>query len=162
MRQVTKGATNVSVELYILDSSDGTPEVSVVFNTAGIDLNYRRDGAAVVSITEVDLATPLLTDPHLDGGFLAIGHGRYRFDVPDAAFATGVNQVTVGGTVTGMVVVPLQIQLVDFTMEASLGTGLAAQGYTTARATKLDELDEGIVDAVTQITTAITQPDTIP
>lgn len=36
---VKKGDTNVSVELYIVDSGDGTPETGVVFDTSGIDLN---------------------------------------------------------------------------------------------------------------------------
>ena len=108
---VTKGSTNVSVELYIVDSTTGQPELGVVFNTAGIDLNYRRDLAAVVSITEVTLA--LLTTAHADGGFLEIGNGRYRLDVPDLAFATGVDKVTIGGTVTGMVVLPVEVTLQD-------------------------------------------------
>jgi len=111
--QVEKGSINVSVELYIIDSTDGTPELGVLFNTAGIDLNYHRDGAVVTSITEIDLTTPALTDVHEDGGFLEVANGRYRLDVPDAAFATGVDQVTIGGTVTGMIVLPLTITLTD-------------------------------------------------
>jgi len=126
MKLVKKDSTNVSVELYIVDSTDGTPETGVVFNTAGIDLNYRRDGAVVTSITEADLTTPALTDAHEDGGFLAVGNGRYRLDVPDAAFATGVSQVTVGGTVTGMVVLPVTIQLVDFDPDDATRFGLTA------------------------------------
>lgn len=125
-RQILKGSTNVSVEIYIIDSTDGTPELSVVFNTSGIDLNYRRDLAAVVSITEADLATPALTDPHLDGGFLHVANGRYRLDVPDAAFLTGVSQVTIGGTVTGMVVLPTTIQLVSFDPDDATTMGLSA------------------------------------
>ena len=126
MRQVKKDATNISVELYIVDSGDGTPETGVVFNTSGIDLNYRRDGAVVVSITEADLTTPALTDAHEDGGFLEIANGRYRLDVPDAAFATGVSQVTIGGTVTGMVVLPVTIQLVDFDPDDAVRLGLTS------------------------------------
>lgn len=121
---VKKGSTNVSVELYIVDSGDGTPELSVAYNTSGIDLNYRRDGAAVTSITEADLAS--LTTAHTDGGFKAIANGRYRLDVPDAAFASGVDKVTIGGTVTGMVVYPLTIQLVDFDPQDATRLGLTA------------------------------------
>ena len=98
---VKKGSTNRSVTLKIIDSTDGTPETGVVWNTAGIDLWYRREGAAVVSITEATLAA--LTTAHTDGGFLHISHGEYRFDIPDAAFATGVQHVDFGGTVTGIV-----------------------------------------------------------
>lgn len=102
LRQILEDSTNVSVVLSIVDSADGTPETGVVFNTAGIDLWYRREGAAKVSITEVTLAS--LTTAHTDGGFLTISNGLYRFDIPDAAFATGAAGVQVGGTVTDMVV----------------------------------------------------------
>ena len=114
MRQIKKGSTDVSVDVYIIDSTDGTPETGVVFNTSGIDLSYRRDFATVVAITEADLSTPALDDAHADGGFLAVGFGLYRLDVPDAAFATGASKVTITGTVTGMIVLPVVIQLVDF------------------------------------------------
>lgn len=126
MRKIKKGSTNISVELYIIDSSDGTPELSVVFNSSGIDLNYRRDGAVVVGIDEAVLTTPLLTDSHEDGGFLAVANGRYRLDVPDAAFLTGASQVTIGGTVTGMVVLPITIQLVNFDPDDGVRMGLTA------------------------------------
>lgn len=126
MRQVLKGSTNVSVDVYIIDSTDGTPETGVVFNTSGIDLEYRRAGAAVVNITEADLATPALTDAHADGGFLTIGHGLYRLDLPDAACATGAETVSIQGTVTGMIVLPQTIQLVDFDPEDGVRLGLTA------------------------------------
>ncbi|MCH8292398.1 hypothetical protein IH992_15005 [Candidatus Poribacteria bacterium] len=124
MRLIKKGSTNISVELYIIDNSDGTPELGVLFNTAGIDLNYRRDDAVVTSITEATLAA--LTTAHTDGGFLEVANGRYRFDLPDAAFATGVSQITIGGTVTGMVVLPITIQLVDFDPDDVVRMGLTA------------------------------------
>ena len=114
---VTKGATDRSVVLRIIDSTDGTPETGVVFNTSGIDMWYRREGAAVVSITEVTLAA--LTTAHTDGGFLAVSHGYYRLDLPDAAFATGANYVDVGGTVTGMVVIGGRVRLTDFSIEVA-------------------------------------------
>jgi hypothetical protein len=112
---VTKGSTDRSVALDIIDSTDGTPETGVVFNTSGIDLWYRREGAAVTSVTEVTLAA--LTTAHTDGGFLAVSHGAYRFDLPDAAFATGANYVDIGGTVTGMVVICQRVRLVDYSLE---------------------------------------------
>lgn len=115
MRQIVKGSTTISVDIYIIDSTDGTPETGVVFNTSGIDLEYRRDGEVAVNITEADLTTPALTDAWADGGFLHIGHGLYRLDVPDAAFATGAGESTVSiqGTVTGMIVLPQTIQLIE-------------------------------------------------
>lgn len=123
---VKKGATDRSVTLRIIDSTDGTPETGVVFNTSGIDLWYRREGATKTSITEADLATPALDDPHLDGGFLHIGDGTYRLDLPDAAFATGTNHVDFGGTVTGMVVIGGRVRLVDVDSEDAVRAGLTA------------------------------------
>ncbi len=108
---IVKGSIDKSVRLQIVDATDGTPETGVVFNTAGIDLWYRRQGAAVVSITEATLAS--LSTAHTDGGFLHISHGLYRLDLPDAAFASGADYVEFGGTVTGMVVIPGVIQLTN-------------------------------------------------
>src|SRR3990167_8533456 len=124
MRQILKGSTDVSVTIYIIDSTDGTPETGVVFDTAGIDLQYHREGAAVVAITEATLAA--LTTAHTDGGFLTIGFGAYRLDVPDAAFATGAETVDIIGTVTGMIVLPQAIQLVNFNPEDGVRLGLTA------------------------------------
>lgn len=121
-----KGSVNNSHELMIIDSTDGTPETGVVFDTSGIDLRFRRQHAAVVSITEIDLTTPALTDAHEDGGFLAIGFGSYRLDVPDAAYASGSDQVIIFGTVTGMVVVPVVVQLVDYDPFDAVRLGLTA------------------------------------
>ncbi len=118
MREIVKDSVDQSVVIRIVDSVDGTPENAVVFNTAGIDLWYRREGAAKVAITEATLAA--LTTAHADGGFLFIGDGYYRLDLPDAAGATGANGVMVGGTVTGMVVVGCYIPLVDFSPYTAL------------------------------------------
>ena len=129
---VKKGTINFSVELYIIDNTDGTPELGVVFDTSGIDLNYRREGSALVTVTEATLAA--LTTAHSDGGFKEIGNGRYRFDLPDAAFATGKQNVTIGGTITGMIVMPVLCQLVDYDPEDSVRLGLTALPNAAAEA----------------------------
>jgi hypothetical protein len=121
---VTKGSTDRSVVVHIMDSADGTPETGVVFNTSGIDLWYRREGAARVAITEATLAA--LTTAHADGGFLHVSDGDYRLDLPDAAFATGAQYVDFGGTVTGMIVVGGRVRLVDYSLEVNWSTTAAA------------------------------------
>ena len=96
-------ATNVTVPIMVIDSTDGTPEVGYAYNTAGIDLWYRRGAVgAEVSITE---ATQTITGAHSDGGVVHISDGRGRLDLPDAAVATGVDFVEYGGTITGMIVI---------------------------------------------------------
>ncbi len=121
---ILKATTNVSVVIRIIDSTDGTPETGVVFNTSGIDLEYRREGAASVDITEATLAA--LTTAHTDGGFLHIGNGYYRLDLPDAAVATGVDGVLVHGIVTGMVVIGCYIQLTDIDIMDGVRGGMTA------------------------------------
>lgn len=129
---IKKGAVDKAIELRIIDSTDGTPETGVVWNTSGIDLWYRREGAAKVSITEATLSA--LTDAHSDGGFLHISDGIYRFDLPDAAFATGANFVYIGGTVTGMIVIGGRVQLIDFDPNDTVRLGLTALPSAAAEA----------------------------
>ena len=128
-----KGSTDKSVYLRIIDSTDGTPKTGVVFNTSGIDLWYRREGAAKTSITEATLAA--LTTAHTDGGFLHVGDGVYRLDMPDAAWATGANQVVICGTVTGMIVKDVVVQLVDVDFNDSVRGGMTALPNAAAAAT---------------------------
>lgn len=133
---VKKGSTDRSVTIRIVDSSDGTPETGVVYNTSGIDLWYRREGETKTSITEADLSTPALDDAHADGGFLHISDGEYRLDLPDAAFATGANYVDVGGTVTGMVVIGGRVRLIDVDLETALsGQSVASVAGAVASVT---------------------------
>jgi len=124
MRSVRKDSTDQSVVIRIIDSTDGTPENTVEHDTAGIDLWYRREGATKTSITEVALAA--LDSVHLAGGIELIGDGYYRLDPPDAAFATGVNGVMIGGTVTGMIVIGTYIALVDYDPQDTVRLGLTA------------------------------------
>jgi len=123
-RRIKAGTTDVSVTIRIIDSTDGTPETGVVWDTSGIDLEYRREGAASTDITEATLAA--LTTAHADGGFLHIGNGYYRLDLPDAACAAGVTGVLVHGTVTGMVVIGCYIELVAYDPYDSVRLGLTA------------------------------------
>jgi hypothetical protein len=126
------GVTSKSVVLRIIDATDGTPELGVVFNTAGIDLQYRREGAASVAITEVTLAA--LTTAYASGGFLHIGNGYYRLDVPDAAFAAGSDGVLIHGIVTGMVVIGAYVQLVAYDPFDAVRLGLSALPNAAASA----------------------------
>ncbi len=124
MRQIKGGAADVSIDLYIIDSTDGTPELGVTWDESGIDLKYRRESSTVVPITEATLAA--LTTPHADGGFLEIGNGVYRLDLPDLAVAAGAKNVVVFGTVTGMIVIPVEIQIVAYDPDNTTNLGLLA------------------------------------
>jgi hypothetical protein len=132
MRPILKGSTDQSVVIRIVDETDGTPETGVVFNTSGIDLWYRREGATKTSITEATLSA--LNDAHSDGGILHIGDGYYRLDLPDAAVATGANGVMVGGTVTGMVVIGCYVPLYDVNPYDAVRMGMTALPNAAAEA----------------------------
>lgn len=116
-RIITKDATDQTVYIRIIDSADGTPETSVAYNTSGIDLEYVREGATAVDITE---ATQTTNGAHTDGGFVAVGHGVYRLDLPDAAVATGVDCVVIQGTVPDMIVIGETIQLTAADLQTAI------------------------------------------
>ena len=124
MRDVLRGSTDQSVVIRIIDSTDGTPETGVDYNTSGIDLWYRREGGAKVSITEAALASA--DAAHSDGGIEHIGDGYYRVDLPDAAVASGAAGVLVGGSVTGMIVIGAYLHLTAYNPLDSVRLGLTA------------------------------------
>ena len=117
---ITKGSTDRSVTIRIIDSTDSSPETAVEYDTSGIDLWYRREGAVKTSITEAALAA--LTTAHADGGIEHIADGIYRLDLPDAAFATGAEHVDYGGTITGMVVFGGRVRLSNFDLETGISS----------------------------------------
>lgn len=121
---IAPGSTDVSVMVRIVDATDKTPETGVTAASAGLSLTYWRQGAAAaVGLTEVDLTAP--DDAHADGGLLHLGAGYYRLDLPDAAFLAGADFVQVYGSVTGMIVEGLHIQL-ESAAAAILAAALAA------------------------------------
>lgn len=131
MRPIVKGSTDQSVIVRVVDSADGTPE-SPAYNTAGVDLWYRREGGLRVAITEATLAA--VDSAHSDGGFIHISDGYCRLDLPDAAFATGANGVMVGGTFTGMVVIGCYVPLWDINPYDAVRAGMTALPNAAAEA----------------------------
>ena len=131
LKTIQAGATEQSVTIRIIDATDGTPETGVAYNTSGIDLKYWRHGAnSAVDITE---ATQTVNGAHADGGFVHIGHGVYRLDLPDAAVASGTTAVDVFGTVTGMIVIGGTVQLSPpVNMVAVSGDSTAADNLEAA------------------------------
>lgn len=124
------GATDQSVYVEFIDESTGIPNSSLAFNTSGIDLEYVRSGAAATDITEV---TQTAAGAHSDGGFVSVGHGRYRLDLPDAAVASGVPQVVVQGVITGYIMLPCVVALSPpVNVVAAAGTAWASGAITAA------------------------------
>ncbi len=137
MTPVTPGATDVSVHIKIIDSTDGSPETGVTSASSGLDLWYRKGATgSQTSLTESDLAA--VTSSHSDGGIKHVDDGIYRVDVPDAAVPSSEGEVTiVGGTVTGMQVIPAAIV-------GRYAIGAAGAGLTALGDTRLAYLDAAV------------------
>jgi hypothetical protein len=131
LQQFTKGSTSRSVEVTILDATTGVPTAGLAFNSSGIDLEYCREATACTDITEV---TQTVGGAWTSGGFVSKGHGVYRLDVPDAAFATGVNSVNIQGTITGYIVAGGTVKLVDVNPEDAVRFGMTALPNAAAAA----------------------------
>jgi len=132
-RNIQKGATDQTTYVRIVDATDGTPETGVTSATSGLDLEYVRLGAAPVDLTESDLGST--SAAHSDGGLIHVGGGVYRVDLPDAAVATGVDQVSVQGTITDMVILGVTHPLVDLSLSGQSALDLkdfADAGYDPA------------------------------
>ena len=85
---------NVSITVSIFDPSTNGPQTG--FAATNMTLSYTRPGAADAANAGNDLAA--VDSTHNDWGIKEIdatdAPGEYRIDLPDAAFATGVDQVT--------------------------------------------------------------------
>lgn len=90
------GSTSVSLLVFIQNSSSttGAGLTGLVYNSASLTAYYARPGAAATSIT---LATQTVNGAYSSGGFVEVDAanmpGVYRFDIPNAALAAGVNSV---------------------------------------------------------------------
>jgi hypothetical protein len=142
---VKAGATSVSTDILIRSKTDNTALTGLVWNTGGNIASYRRQGAARVAIT---LATQTVTGAYSSGGFVETDAtnqpGLYRLDVPDAAFAAGVDYVTISFVTTSGYVyherIPLSSNVIQsgdsYGRIGALGAGLTAVG--DSRMTHLD------------------------
>jgi hypothetical protein len=92
---IPAGSTSEIVLLEIR-ANNNNPATGLAFNTAGLVCRYTRPGEVPVAIT---LANQTVTGAYVSGGFKEIDSvnspGLYRFDVPDAAIASGKDSVMV-------------------------------------------------------------------
>ena len=147
MSTIIAGSTSVSVYFYITQdasaTSPGEPITGLLFSDieTGGSASYARQGAARADLTLITLASASAT--HADGGFILVDDtnmpGVYRCDYPDAAFATGVDQVIcslVVAAAKNAVVAPLEINLdtiktLTTTIDTKV-TDLQGAGFVTA------------------------------
>jgi hypothetical protein len=103
---IAPGATSKSIHLYL-------GVTGLVFNTSGLQARFTRVGSNSVPIS---LVSQTSNGAWVSGGFAQIDAvnqpGLYRLDVPDAAFVTGVDRVTItvrGASGTNGAVVDCQL-----------------------------------------------------
>lgn len=160
--RVAAGSVDQSVVIRIVDDVAGTPEEGVTSASGGLALWYWRMGGVVTALTESDLAA--IDSAHADGGIKHADDGYYRVDIPDAAFAANAARVTIGGTVTGMVVIGVVVEIGPVVANAVQVEGSDATDAITAAATASlntydpptkTELDAGLAGSDDATLTAI-------
>ncbi len=123
------GSTSQTVNVFIRDSSSttGAGLTGLVYNAGSLTAYYALPAAAATSIT---LATQTVTGGYSSGGFVEISSthmpGWYRFDVPDAALASGrfVSLHLFGAT--NMAPLPIEIELTGWNNQDAVHGGLSA------------------------------------
>ncbi len=135
---IIAGSTSQTIWLHGNDFTTGDGKTGLVYNTAGLIAWYERAASATTTITLATLATP--TSAWATGGFKEMdatnAKGRYRLDVPNAAFATGVSLVTVGLQIAGTVFIEKEIELTR--IPAPVYTTVATDAGNTAAQLKFD------------------------
>lgn len=126
---VKKGDTSRIEYVWISDSAStvGAGKTGLAFNSAGLTAYYVRTQGTATAIT---LVTQTVTGAYVSGGFVEVDAtnmpGLYRFDPPDACFATGADKVVIElSGASGMAPVVLEYQLVDYDPEDAAGLGLS-------------------------------------
>jgi len=136
--QILKGSTSVTLYLFIQNNSvtTGAGLTGLAFNTASLTAYYVRPLGSATSIT---LATQTVGGAWSSGGFVEVDAtnmpGFYRFDIPDACLATGVNSVALlFKGATNMAPLPIEIELVAYNPQDSVRMGLTAMPNAAAAA----------------------------
>lgn len=132
---VKQGATSVTVNIFIADSSSttGAGLTGLAFNTASLTAYYARPKIAAAAITLATLAA--VTSAYSSGGFKEIDAtnmpGWYRFDIPDACLANAERFVSIHFKgATNMAPLPLEIALESWDNQ----TAISPTGDTYTRA----------------------------
>lgn len=118
-----QATSNRSEYVFVQDSASttGGGKTGITFNAASFTAYYVRPPVAGVGGTAVSitLATQTVTGAWSSGGWVEVDAtnlpGIYRFDIPNAVFATGVDHAVVMlKGASGMAPVSLEYQLVGF------------------------------------------------
>lgn len=110
--QRVKGSTNQSIRVD-LRNTDGTP-ATIEHDAAGLAMYYQRSPTATPTQIE-PAALADINAAHTDGGVQVIPNsgGAHRIDLPDAVFATGVDEAIFTIAATGIDPVTVLIELLE-------------------------------------------------
>jgi hypothetical protein len=118
-----QATSNRSEYVFVQDSASttGGGKTGIAYNAAGFSAYYVRPPVAGVGGTAVSitLATQTVSGTYSSGGWVEVDAtnlpGIYRFDIPNAVFATGVDHAVVMlKGASGMAPVSLEYQLTGF------------------------------------------------
>lgn len=132
-----KGATSQSEYILIRHATTGAPLPGLVFNSGGLVAYYVRPLGTPTAITLVTRANAQAA--WASGGFVEVDAtnmpGLYRLDVPDAVYATGVDQAVVMlKGATNMDPTALEYQLTGINLQDAVRGGMTALPNAAAAA----------------------------
>lgn len=135
MREIVKGSTSITLMIVLRDSTTGLGKTALAFGD--ITGSYTRNRAARTAITMATLASA--SAAWSSGGFVEIDAtncpGLYRWDIPDAAFATGVRNVVISAKATGVITEHEEVILTGWDNQDAVRGGLTALPNAAAGAT---------------------------
>jgi hypothetical protein len=121
---ISSESSSQSIELYL-------GVTGLLFNTTGLTAYYIRNRSAPVSLT---LVSQTATGAWTSGGFAEISStlapGLYRLDVPNAALASGADDVTIivkGASGTNGAVMTINLSPININMNQPVPTSNTAQ-----------------------------------
>lgn len=153
MMLVTKGATDVTTYFHLRLTADGTDATGLT--VTNFDLQYVRSGDTPAAKVDAS-ALGATNSAHADNSAIEVDStdqpGLYRVDWPDAAFATGVDEVLLTVKCATAFTETLRVRL----MSATRGlTGTAVPDAAADAAGGLIISDAGGLDADAQLVTKI-------
>jgi hypothetical protein len=114
MRDIFKGSTSHSEYVVLVDSTTGLPKTGIADTSVTGSYTRARAARAAISMSALGAAD----SAYSSGGWFEVDSantpGLYRIDVPDAAFATGVDQVYVTIKATGCKTETKEFRLTDW------------------------------------------------
>lgn len=130
-----KAGTTSWIEYVLITDMNGSPITGLVWNSTGLLSKYVLAGAASVAIT---LATQTVTGAYSSGGFVEVDAtafpGLYRFDIPNAALASGNKSYVSLYGYSGMNVTRCEYDLQAVDSQDATRYGLAALPNAAAEA----------------------------